>query len=408
MPRNANLSVLLCAVAVAVALACAAPAGAAPYRPGEVVGAGKAGREHNRQPGVEYAVPNYVARATGLIPNDPGRLRSPGGWQQLQWNFLPGIGVDAPTAWQNLMAAGAPGGRGVVVAVLDTGVAYENRGRFLRSPDFSASRFVRGYDFVDRDSHPDDENGHGTHVAGTIAEGTNNSVGMTGLAYGARLMPVRVLDRSGTGGSKDISDGIRWAADHGARVINLSFEFGPAVTRSDIPDIMSALRHARSKGVLVVGAAGNSAAEVVVFPARSTNVLSVGATTSHRCLAEYSNEGSRLDLVAPGGGPDADIAGDADCSPPDLGGSTSGRPVYQMTLAHACGSRPSFRRFSIPSCFIGTSMAAPHVSATAALVIAPGILGRRPTPAALEARLEATATDLGAAGHDSHYGWGLV
>ena len=122
---------------------------------------------------------------------------------------------------------------------------------------------------MDRDPYPNDENGHGTHVAGTIAEGTGNAVGVTGLAYGVRLMPVRVLDRDGEGDSAAISSGIRWAADHGAKVINLSFEFGSGVTRQQIPDILSALRHARAKGALVVGASGNAAAQAVAYPARS-------------------------------------------------------------------------------------------------------------------------------------------
>ena len=104
--------------------------------------------------------------------------------------------MDAPEAWANLASDGAPGGLGVIVAVLDTGVAYTNRGRFRRSPDFSRYTFVNGYDFVERNRFPEDRNGHGTFVAGTIAEKTNNHLGLTGLAYGARIMPVRVLDVS--------------------------------------------------------------------------------------------------------------------------------------------------------------------------------------------------------------------
>ena len=118
-----------------------------------------------------------------------------------------------------------------------------------RSPDFRDGDFVAGYDFVDDDSRPNDENGHGTHVAGTIGEGTGDDVGVTGLAYGARIMPVRVLDRLGEGDSVAISSGIRFAARKGADVINLSFEFGTQVTRAEIPDILAALRYARRKGV---------------------------------------------------------------------------------------------------------------------------------------------------------------
>ena len=112
----------------------------------------------------------------------------------MQWNFLDGPGgVNAPAAWDNLIADGRPGGAGVIVAVVDTGVAYRNHKRFKRDPDLT-TRLRRGYDFVDNDRYPLDTNGHGTHVASTIAEATNNGLSLTGLAYGATIMPVRVLD----------------------------------------------------------------------------------------------------------------------------------------------------------------------------------------------------------------------
>src|SRR4051794_38613676 len=350
-----------------------------------------------RRRDVVSASPNWIAR-TSFIPNDPGRLATPGGWAALQWNFGATDGIDAPVAWDNLIADGHPGGAGVVVAVLDTGVAYSNRGRFRRSPDLSAKRFVKGFDFVDDDPWPNDENGHGTHVASTIAETANNGVGAVGVAYGARLMPVRVLDRLGEGDTAAIASGIRYAAKHGAGVINLSFEFGTVVTRAEIPDILSALRYAHNRGVLVVGAAGNGAEEAIAYPAKSTDVLSVGATTEHLCLADYSNSGAGLDLVAPGGGPDSEFLDDPDCNP----SATRGRDVYQMTFTG------SVSKFGLPSGYRGTSMAAPHVSAAAALVIASGVLGPDPSPRAVEARLKATARDLGARGYDTRYGAGLV
>jgi serine protease len=180
-------------------------------------------RELRGQPEVAHAAPNAIAHAAVWIPRDPGRSGRPGGWQTTQWNFDGPYGVNAPQAWNNLILAGHPGGEGVVVAVLDTGVAYENHGRYRRSPDFRKSHFVHPYDFVDRDRHADDENGHGTHVAGTINEATGNTIGVTGLAYGAKIMPVRVLDRIGEGDSVTISEGIRYAVKHGADIINLSF-----------------------------------------------------------------------------------------------------------------------------------------------------------------------------------------
>jgi serine protease len=283
--------------------------------------------------------------------------------------------------------------------VLDTGVAYATRHGYRRSPDL-LNRFLKGHDFVDNDDYPDDANGHGTHVASTIAETTGNGLGLTGLAYGARIIPVRVLDRSGTGDSVAISAGIRYAARKGAKIINLSFEFDSSVTRGQIPDILDALRYARRKGALVIGASGNFSARSVAYPARATNVMSVGATTEHVCQADYSNSGSELDIAGPGGGLDADVPGDPNCRP---GVEPVGRDIYQMTYT----SRRN-RAFSLPSGYVGTSMAAPHVSATAALVIASGVLGPRPTPAQLESRLKTTARDLGTPGRDSRYGWGLV
>jgi serine protease len=343
------------------------------------------------------ATPSYIAHVSGYVPADPGNGRT-GGWEALQWNFLPAAGVDAPDAWQHLIDAGRPGGKGVVVAVVDTGIAYSNHAGFERSPDFSAIRFVHGYDFVDGDSYPNDENGHGTHVAGTIAEGTGNGIGLTGLAYGVKLMPVRVLDRHGQGDTVPIAKGIRWAVDHGAQVINLSFEFPTGITRGQIPSIIDALAYARRHGVLVVGASGNEAQAAVAYPARAPDVFSVGATTEHACQAGYSNEGRDLDIVAPGGGRDAPLSDEPNCNPRVRGGD-----IYQMTFT---GASP--RRFGLPSGYIGTSMAAPHVTAAAALVIASGLLGPDPSPDAVEHRLEATARDLGAPGWDERYGWGLL
>jgi serine protease len=356
--------------------------------------------ELERRPGVLSATPNLIAHMSSFVPNDPGQPGSPfGGWQGLQWNFSKDFGVNAPDAWDRLNAVRRPGGLGVKVAVLDTGVAYATRHGYRRSPDL-LNRFLKGYDFVDNDAHPDDLNGHGTHVASTIAETTGNGYGVTGLAYGTRIMPVRVLDRSGTGDSVAISAGIRYAARKGAKVINLSFEFDSSVTRGQIPDILDALRYARRKGALVIGASGNFSAHAVAYPARASSVMSVGATTEHVCQADYSNSGSELDIAGPGGGLDAEVPGDPNCRP---GLEPVGRDVYQVTYTNR-----SLRAFGLPSGYVGTSMAAPHVSATAALVIASGVIGAHPSPAQVEARLKATARDLGTPGRDSRYGWGLV
>ncbi len=378
------------------------PAGAREVRtrPGETVV--QAIKRLRKDPRVRYAVPNYVAHASGFIPNDPGVGTAAQDWQQLQWNFVGPFGVDAPDAWQQSIAAGAPGGAGVTVAVLDTGVAYQNYGRYRRDPDLYSTRFVKPYDFVDNDRHANDANGHGTHVTGTIAQKTNNGLGLTGLAYGVKIMPVRVLDAHGEGDAGAIARAIRYAAREGAQVINMSLEFDSSITASQIPDIVSAIRYAHSKNVVVVGAAGNAAESAVAYPARTNYVISVGGTTEHGCEADYSNSGSGLDVVAPGGGDDAPLDDDpsdiANCHPDERG-----RDIYQVTFTR------DVRTFGIPSNYEGTSMACPHVSATAALIIATGVLGtKHPKPQAVEARIKATARDLGPPGTDRRYGAGLV
>jgi serine protease len=344
-------------------------------------------------------LPDARARAvTPFMPDDEGRAGARAGWAELQWNFTGPYGVDAPRAWGNLVAAGAAGGARVTVAVLDTGVAYPDRDPSRPgSPDLSRSQFVPGYDFIDDDTEPYDRNGHGTHVASTIAEQTDNAYGLTGLAYGVKIMPVRVLDQEGAGDAPTIARGLRFAVDHGAKVINLSLNFDGSVDADEIRELLDVLEYAHQRGSLVVAGAGNTGASSVTYPAFGPHVLAVGATTDDGCLASYSNYGDGLDLVAPGGGSDANVADDPACQ-----AGRRGLPIYQMTLS---GPDPS--RFDITG-YWGTSMAAPHVSASAALVVASGVIGPDPAPDAIATRLEETARDLGRPGHDSAYGWGLV
>ncbi len=170
--------------------------------------------------------------------------------------------------------------------------------------------FVKPYDFIDDDRHPDDDFGHGTHVAGTLASATNNRRGVAGIAYGAKLMPLRVLDSQGYGDSAAIARAIRYATRHHADVINLSLEFDMDVRAAEIPDVIRAIRYAHARGVVVVAAAGNTYDPIqVAYPARSSVVIAVGATTYNGCQADYSNQGRGLDVMAPGGGADQSLRG---------------------------------------------------------------------------------------------------
>jgi serine protease len=321
----------------------------------------------------------------------------PGGWQRTQWNFLPcgslcgqsptplayeaRGGLNAPEAWDILKQRGAAGGNGARVAVLDTGIAFmTKKPGFRKSPDFSRHQFLPGFDFVDRDKEPLDEDGHGTHVAGTIGELNNNGIGLTGLAPRAKLMPVRVLDSEGFGTARNIAKGIRFAADHRAQIINMSFEFSLGVNScSKIKGICSAIKYAFKKGALVVAAAGNENGEPVAYPAGAPHVVGVGRTTKDACLASESRTGTGLDLVAPGGGfPLLSTCGSDD---PVF---TRGVPIFQLTLIG-----PGYTTFGYPGGYEGTSMAAAHVSGVAAMVIASHIVGS--SPAAVECQLEGTA-----------------
>ena len=296
--------------------------------------------------------------------------------------------MNAPDAWQHLLDVGRPGGRGAVVAVLDTGVAYRTRTRFRKSTDFSRGDFVRGYDFVDDDRFPHDENGHGTHVASTIGESTHNDRGVTGLAYGAKIMPVRVLNARGEGESAVITAGIRYAVRHGADVINLSFEFDDTFrqfTASEIPDVLAAIRFASRRGVVVVGAAGNFDRGAISYPARAPTRDRGRRDDRARAAARPTPTSAARSTSWPRAA-GRTTAHDATC-PRNL---PAGRDIYQMTFPWAgVQSAPhgssSYRRFGLPSGFIGTSMAAPHVSATVALMISSGVLGPNPTPQAVQA-----------------------
>lgn len=328
-------------------------------------------RYKNRED-VEYVEPNYIAHAFE-VPNDP--------YYVYQWNFDNSVfgGIGMEEAWN------VSKGSGAVVAVVDTGIAYENYSVYKKAPDLANTCFVPGYDFVNNDTHPNDDESHGTHVAGTIAQSTNNGVGVAGIAYKACLMPVKVLDRFGSGSYADVADGIIWAVDHGADVVNLSL--GGSASAQIIED---AVKYAYENGVTVVAASGNENAAVSYPAAYDNYVIAVGATRYDETRAPYSNHGSSLDVVAPGG---------------DLSVNQNGDPygdgILQNTFNPNTKNPSSFGYWF----FEGTSMATPHVSGVAALVISNG---NATTPNQVREAIQSTAEDKGAAGWDEYYGWGLV
>ncbi len=305
-----------------------------------------------KEKGVLTAERNAYAYAA-FVPNDPY-------YSPYQWHMTR-IGME--NAWD------LSTGSGVVVAVLDTGVRQSLE-------DMAGTTFMAGYDFINNDNDPSDDEGHGSHVAGTIAQTTHNGVGVTGVAYNCTIMPVKVLDSSGSGAYTVIVDGIYYAADNGADVINLSLG-----GYSDLSIMENAINYAWNNGVVVVCAAGNDSTTQAHYPSAYPNSISVSATDYGDDLASYSNYGSTIDIAAPGG----DFE--------DLNGDGYDDGVLQNTFV---GSDVGYYFF------MGTSMASPHVAGVAALVksIDPTL-----TNAGIRNILETTAEDIGSA---TYFGNGLV
>ncbi len=335
---------------------------------------------------------------SGWIPNDHvGDLP----WTSLQWNFVGRWGVHAPEAWQTLRRRSltTAGGSGVTVAVVDSGIAYRDRDQYRKSPDVDLARLLPGYDYVDQDRFPDDASGHGTHVAATIAAATDDDSGLTGLAYRAKILPIRVLDDQDSGDVLAIARGIRYAIRRHVDLINLSVDFPLSVTAEDVPEVIDAVNAARRAGILVIASSGNDGSGVIAYPARAPAVLAVGATTARGCRSTFSNAGPELALVAPGGGKDHYGERGGTCTP-----GQPGPPIAQITLMKPGQTT----NLGIPLDFRGTSMAAAHVTGVAALVLGSRILGRHPSPDLLAAYLVRSTRDLGPAGRDDHYGAGLI
>jgi subtilisin family serine protease len=332
-------------------------------------------------------------------PNDP---KFPYQWHLRSTD----AGVWADAAWDI-----APNrGNGVVVAVIDTGVAYEDYngalgGRpqtFKRAADLASTPFVAPWDFANNDSHPNDDHGHGSHVTGTISQDTNNALGMAGVAPNSTIMPLKAMDYAGNGADGDVVEAIYHAVDNGAGVINMSLGWpGSGVPDAqgnycgEITGLTAALDYADAHGVVVIAASGNDGG-TVLCPAAYPTVIAVGATRFDAQVTSYSNRGSTLDITAPGGDPYVDQNGD---------GYTDG--VLQQSF---CYDPTLMLLLNLYGTFCdvyneGTSMATPHVAGIAALLLGEdGAL----TPNEVKAHILWTARDGGSPGWDSNYGWGIA
>ncbi|HEU4613117.1 MAG TPA: S8 family peptidase, partial [Kofleriaceae bacterium] len=269
------------------------------------------------------------------FPNDPQ--------YKFQWHMRQ---IGMPDAWK------LADGNGVVVAVLDTGVGYEDYQKFHQLPDLKGITFVKPYNFVHNNTHAGDDHGHGSHVTGTIAQVTNNGIGVAGVARNVRIMPLKVLSASGSGSVAGIADAIRFAADHGAKVINMSL--GGAFPSNVLK---KAVKYAHDKGVTVVCAAGNESRNKVGYPAAYPGAIAVSATQSDEAITFYSNTGKDIDIAAPGGNTRDSSGGRNN---PDGG-------VLQNTIEIGNPTKDGY------FAFMGTSMASPHVAGVAALVVGEGV-----------------------------------
>lgn len=306
--------------------------------------------KYSKQEGVVAAMPNRIYGVT-MEPNDPYYEK---GWAEDK--------VKAPTAWdQGILASN------VTVAILDTGIDY-------RHPDLQG-RVLVGWNFADNNNDVMDRFGHGTHVAGIIGASGNNGIGVAGIAWTAKLLAIKVLSDSGQGSTAAVLNGIKYAADNGAKIINMSL--GSPDTTID-PALSTAIAYARAKGCLVICAAGNNHGQVG-SPANDPGAIAVSSTSKFllwEYMSSFSNRGNKIEVAAPGAGIWSTVPLD-----PNRTGSTM------------------YGKLS------GTSMAAPMVSGEAAL-----IWGKHPDWTADQVRyvIDTAVDHKGSSGRNSHYGFGRI
>ncbi len=290
---------------------------------------------------VEFAEPNYLYLQNEIVTDDEF-------YRQYQWN-LPAIGTEK--GWEITR-----GKEEVIIAVIDTGIDIQH-------PDL-AGRLLEGHNILKDSPNPVDDNGHGTHVAGIIASKTNNGLGVAGMTWYNKIMPIKAMNADGYGTSFDVAQGIRWATDHGADVINLSLG-----NYKESKALAEAIDYAYEKDVVLVAASGNDNTNQISYPAAFDNVLSVAAVNANIRRADFSNYGDYIDVAAPG----VDIA------------STYIDNQYASLS--------------------GTSMATPHVAALAGLI-------RSSQPELKNSEvmqiIKDTTDDVGRVGKDPYTGHGVI
>ena len=316
---------------------------------------------------VEYAAPNNICIALSTTPNDPDYSK--------QWGLR---NIKAPQSWDI-----QKGSNTVIIAVVDSGID-------LTHPDLQ-NRVMAGWDFISSDNDPTDTFGHGTHVAGIIGAQANNSVGVSGVNWDCKLMPVRVLGTDGRGTSANFTDGVTYAKNNGAKVINLSLALDPAGTSN--PALTAAVIAAQGAGCLVVAAAGNDGDTSVRYPGADPGVVCVAAVGPYDERASYSNANGYVDVCAPGGN-------SSTAHSPDRVYSTM--PHYDVTMVTSSGYYKNYDSMQ------GTSMATPMVAGFAGLIFA-----QHPTwtQASVEAMIKTSVDHLGtgAAGtRNDIFGYGRI
>jgi serine protease len=338
-----------------------------------------------RKPGVVYAEPD--ARVfTMFHPNDP--------LYRYQWNLQK---IDMERTWDINRGAKSS----IIVAVIDSGVAFEDKGAFAQAPELKGVPFVSPYDFVWDDAEPLDFDGHGTHVTGTIAQATNNDQGVAGMSFNVSIMPIKAIYTDWDAelgapfpfGASTVARAIRYAADNGAKVINLSIgSFAPNTAT------LESMEYAIGKGAFIAAAAGNEGdvGNSPVWPAAYAKDLdgavAVAAVDFDLARAFYSNANDYVEIAAPGGDVTADRNEDE-----------FGDGIVQQTLDFDAAAAGVFNQF-VYVFEEGTSMATAHVSGLAALLMDQGITD----PKAVEAVMKAFATDVGTAGRDDETGYGVI